>query len=72
MNITIKLTNKQQIAFDKRITGEATAESLAETIVRDQAQSWYDSDYQALGAETLKKLKELPQDQINAIIASLP
>ena len=72
MTITITLTDKQQDAFDKRITGGATAESLAKTIVQEQAQRWYNSDYQALGAETLEKLKSLPQDQLDAIIASLP
>lgn len=72
MTIQISLTDKQQIAFNKRVTGNATAESLAETIVQEQAQRWADDDYQTLGSDTLEKLKSLPQDQLDAIIASLP
>ena len=47
MNLTITLTADQQAAFDKRVTGNATPASLAETIVLEQVQAWTDSDLQS-------------------------
>jgi hypothetical protein len=44
MNVSITLSPRQQTAFDKRVTGNATAETLAATIVTDQAEQWADSD----------------------------
>jgi len=58
MTVTITFTEKQQAAFDKRITGAATAESLAETIVIEQAQTWADSDQRELRA-TLAQNEDL-------------
>lgn len=69
MNITITLTDKQATAFAKRITGDATAESLATIIVTDQAQAWADADYSASAAQLTAALKEQPQEVLDGIIA---
>ena len=71
MNINITLTDKQQTAFDKRITGKATAESLATTIITDQAQAWSDSDYLAASNELVSKLKGQPQAVLDSLISQL-
>lgn len=71
MNFTIHLTDKQQTAFDKRITGADTPESLAATIIADQAQAWADADYSAALAEIATALKDQPQAVLNGIIAQL-
>lgn len=71
MNIIINLTDKQQNAFNKRITGDTTAESLATTIVTDQAQAWADADYSASAAQLTAALKEQPQEVLDGIIAQL-
>lgn len=71
MTITITLTDKQQTAFNKRITGEATAESLAETLVIEQAQAWSDSDYLASSAELVSALKDQPQAVLDSLIEQL-
>jgi hypothetical protein len=71
MNITITLTDKQQTAFNKRVTGTATAETLAATIVTEQAQAWSDSDYQAASAELVSKLKDQPQAVLDGLISQL-
>lgn len=71
MNLTINLTDKQQTAFDKRITGDATAESLATTIVTDQAQAWADADYSASAAQLTAALKYQPQEVLDGVIAQL-
>ena len=71
MNLTIILTDKQQTAFNKRITGQATAESLATTIITDQAQSWADSDYLAASNELVTKLKDQPQAVLDGLISQL-
>lgn len=64
-------TDKQQTAFDKRITGDATAESLATTIVTDQAQAWADADYSASAAQLTAALKDQPQEVLDSITAQL-
>ena len=71
MNINITLTDKQQTAFDKRITGKATAESLATTIITDQAQAWADADYLAASNELVSKLKDQPQAVLDSLISQL-
>jgi hypothetical protein len=71
MNPTITLTDKQQTAFNKRITGQATAESLATTIVTEQAQAWADSDYLAASNELVSKLKDQPQAVLDGLISQL-
>ena len=71
MNFTIHLTDKQQAAFAKRITGGATAESLATTIVTDQAQAWADADYSASAAQLTASLKDQPQEVLDGVIAQL-
>lgn len=71
MNITITLTDKQQAAFNKRVTGTAIAETLAATIVTEQAQAWSDSDYQAASAELVSKLKDQPQAILDGLISQL-
>lgn len=71
MNITITLTDKQQTAFDKRVTGKATAESLATTIITDQAQAWADADYLAASNELVSKLKDQPQAVLDSLISQL-
>ena len=71
MNLTITLTDKQQTAFDKRITGKATAESLATTIITDQAQAWADADYLAASNELVSKLKDQPQAVLDSLISQL-
>ena len=69
MNLT--LTDKQQTAFDKRVTGNATAVSLAATIVTDQAQAWADADYSASAAQLTAALKDQPQEVLDSVIAQL-
>ena len=71
MKLEITLTDKQQTAFAKRITGDATAESLATTIVTDQVQAWADADYSASAAQLTAALKEQPQEVLDGIIAQL-
>lgn len=71
MNLTITLTDKQQTAFDKRITGQATAESLATTIITEQAQAWADADYLAASNELVSKLKDQPQAVLDGLISQL-
>lgn len=71
MNLTITLTDKQQTAFDKRITGKAAAESLATTIITDQAQAWADADYLAASNELVSKLKDQPQVVLDSLISQL-
>ena len=71
MNIIINLTDKQQTAFAKRNTGDATAESLATTIVTDQAQAWADADYSASAAQLTAALKDQPQEVLDGVIAQL-
>ena len=71
MNLIITLTDKQQTAFNKRITGQATAESLATTIITDQAQSWADADYLAASNELVSKLKDQPQAVLDGLISQL-
>lgn len=71
MNLTITLTDKQQTAFDKRITGKATTESLASTIITDQAQAWADADYLAASNELVSKLKDQPQAVLDGLISQL-
>ena len=71
MNLTITLTDKQQTAFDKRITGQATAESLATTIITDQAQAWADADYLAASNELVSMLKDQPQAVLDQLITQL-
>lgn len=71
MNLTITLTEKQQTAFDKRITGQATTESLATTIITDQAQSWADADYLAASNELVSELKDQPQAVLDSLISQL-
>jgi len=71
MNLTITLTDKQQTAFDKRITGQATAESLATTIITDQAQAWADADYLAASNELVSRLKDQPQAVLDGLISQL-
>lgn len=71
MNLTITLTDKQQTAFDKRITGKATAESLATTIITDQAQAWAAADYLAASNELVSKLKDQPQAVLDSFISQL-
>ncbi len=71
MDITITLTDKQQTAFDKRITGKATIESLASTIITDQAQAWADADYLAASNELVFKLKGQPQSVLDGLISQL-
>lgn len=71
MNLTITLTDKQQTAFNKRITGQATAESLATTIITDQAQAWADADYLAASNELVSKLKDQPQAVLDGLISQL-
>ena len=71
MNLTITLTDKQQTAFDKRVTGKATAVSLATTIITDQAQAWADADYLAASNELVSKLKDQPQAVLDGLISQL-
>ena len=71
MNLTITLTDKQQTAFDKRVTGKATAESLATTIITDQAQAWADADYLAASNELVSRLKDQPQAVLDGLISQL-
>lgn len=71
MNLTISLTDKQRTALDKRITGKATAESLATTIITDQAQAWADADYLAASNELVSKLKDQPQAVLDSLISQL-
>jgi len=71
MNITIILDTKQQRAFDKRITGGATAESLAQQIVLDQAQAWAESDYLVTSNQLVEALKDKPQEVLDGIIDQL-
>jgi hypothetical protein len=71
MTITITLTDKQQTAFDKRVTGTATAETLATTIITDTAQAWSDADYLAVSNQLVEALKEQPQAVLDGIIAQL-
>ena len=71
MNFTIHLTDKQQNAFNKRITGDTPAESLATTIVIDQAQAWADADYSASAAQLTAALKSQPQEVLDGVIAQL-
>lgn len=71
MNLTITLTEKQQTAFDKRITGQATTESLATIIITDQAQAWADADYLAASNELVSKLKDQPQAVLDGLISQL-
>lgn len=71
MNITITLSDKQQTAFNKRVTGQATHESLAVTIITDQAQAWSDLDYQVASAELVSKLKDQPQAVLDDLISQL-
>ncbi len=71
MNIIINLTDKQQNAFNKRITGDVTAESLATTIVTDQAQAWADADYSASASQQTAALKDQPQEVLDGVIAQL-
>jgi len=71
MNLTITLTDKQQTAFDKRITGHATAESLASTIITEQARAWADADYLAASNELVSKLKDQPQAVLDSLISQL-
>jgi len=71
MNLTITLTDKQQTAFDKRVTGKATVVSLATTIITDQAQAWADADYLAASNELVSKLKDQPQAVLDSLISQL-
>lgn len=71
MNLTITLTDKQQTAFDKRVTGKATAVSLATTIITDQAQAWADADYLAASNELVSKIKDQPQAVLDSLISQL-
>ena len=71
MNLTITLTDKQQTAFDKRVTGKATAVSLATTIITDQAQAWADADYLAASNELVSKPKDQPQAVLDGLISQL-
>jgi len=71
MNLTITLTDKQQTAFDKRVTGKATAVSLATTIITDQAQAWADADYLAASNELVSKVKDQPQAVLDSLISQL-
>ena len=71
MNLTIILTDKQQTAFNKRVTGNATAVSLATTIITDQAQAWADADYLAASNELVSKLKDQPQAVLDGLISQL-
>ena len=71
MTLEITFTDKQQTAFNKRITGDATAESLAATIVTDLSQAWADADYAATTSELAEKLKSQPQSVLDAVIEQL-
>jgi len=71
MNLTITLTDKQQTAFNKRVTGTATAETLAATIVTDTAQAWADADYLTTSKQLVEALKDQPQSVLDGIIAQL-
>lgn len=71
MNVTINLSDKQLAAFSKRITDPATAESLAATIVIEQAQAWADADYNATANALTAALKNQPQEVLDRIIAQL-
>lgn len=75
MNLTITLTTRQQAAFDKRVTGNATAVSLAATIVTDQAERWADadrsSDVFSVIAADFKKLSATDAKAIEDIAAKL-
>lgn len=59
------------MAFNKRITGDATAESLEATIVTDQAQAWADADYSTSAAQLTAALKDQPQEVLDGVIAQL-
>jgi predicted RNA-binding protein with PIN domain len=75
MNISITFTPRQQTAFTKRVTGNATAESLAATIVTDQAEQWANSDRGAdvfsVIAADFKKLSATDAKAIEDIAAKL-
>lgn len=71
MTITINLTEKQERAFNKRVTGTATTETLAQTIITDTAQAWSDADYQAASAELVTRLKDQPQAVLDGLITQL-
>jgi len=71
MTLTITFTEKQERAFNKRVTGTATAETLAATIITDTAQSWADADYTALSQELVTKLKDQPQSVLDGVVAQL-
>ena len=71
MTIEIKLDTKQQRAFDKRVTGDATAESLAQQIVIDQVNSWAESDYHETSQQLVESLKDKPQEVLDEVIDQL-
>lgn len=71
MNLTISLTDKQSAAFLKRVTGSATPESLAATIVQELAQSWADSDYSSTVSAIAEMLKNKPQSVLDSISKEL-
>ena len=71
MTINITLTEKQERAFNKRVTGGATAETLAITIITDMAQAWADADYATLSSELVFKLKDKPQAVLDGVVAQL-
>lgn len=68
---SISLSDKQSSAFLKRVTGDATPESLAVTIVTEFAQKWADVDYSSTANALTQALKNQPQEVLDGIIAQL-
>ena len=71
MNITLTLTDKQQAAFNKRRPANTTDEAFATSILQDQTQAWWESDYLELGQSLILKLKDQPQTVLNSVTAQL-
>lgn len=61
ISVEINLSNKQETAFLKRVTGGTTPESLAVTIVTELSQKWADEDYAATALSLSEALKDKPQ-----------
>jgi len=68
---SISLNDKQSAAFLKRVTGNATQESLVQSIVEELSQKWADDDYSSTANALTQALKNQPQEVLDGIIAQL-
>lgn len=71
MNISFTFNEKQQRAFTKRITGKATAESLAVTLILEQVDKWVESDFQSSLSSIAEGLKTASLSTLDATVAQL-